>query len=492
MKTNALYYGDCLNWMKEWPDKSVDLIYLDPPFNSKAKYNMLYSNEPGSAQYRAFDDTWAWDDAANTRYERISGAVGDELHQFATAMHKILGESGMLSYLLYMGERLIEMKRLLKDTGSIYLHCDPTASHYLKVLMDSVFGGSGFRNEIVWCYTGPGNIQRDFKRKHDVILRYAAGNEWTFNADAVRIPYSKAFMQRRQYSEGTRGIVADGVAEGRGAEAAEERYADGKVPETWWTDIPALTGGNESTGYPTQKPLALLDRIIKASSNEGDTVLDPFCGCGTTIEAANTLRRKWVGIDISSFAVELIKSKRLSNTEIETYGIPEDLESARIMAKEHPFQFESWAVSLIPGFAPNMKQVGDGGVDGRGKLLDKFDYPDTDLALVQVKGGGKFNINDVRAFARVIERDKAAMGVYVTLDKAPTDAAKKEAQKLGKVKRAGASQEYPRLQFWSVQEYFAEPRIMPNLPDMRDPYTGEKMKAQQDLTLFFKNGGGER
>ena len=250
----------------------------------------------------------------------------------------------------------------------------------------------------------------------------------------------------------------------------------GKVPEDWW-DLPQLnSNAPERVGYPTQKPVKLLERITKASSSEGDIVLDPFCGCGTTIDAARKLRRRWAGIDISSFAIELIIEKRLRDPTIPTRGIPTDLASARKLATEQPFNFESWAVTRLPRFAPNTKQVGDGGVDGRAVLATKPDDYDSRLALAQIKGG-KFNLSALRDFIGVTHRDKAALGCYVTLDPVTTLAARTEIANTGKISVSGYK--YPRMQVWPICDYFDE--RMPSLPIMNDPYTGKPMNQ---LSLF--------
>ncbi len=467
MNANTLYYGDCLDWMRQWPDQSVDLIYLDPPFNSNADYNMLYSSAAGAAQYRAFNDTWYWDEGAAERYEVYQGAPGRPARSAVMGMAQIFGRSGMLAYLTYMAERLEQMHRLLRPTGSIYLHCDPTASHGLKLLMDSIFGSRSFRNEIVWCYTGPGSPgQRQFSRKHDTIFWYSKSDHWCFNADAVRVRHHT--KTKANFKDGLRGsgFVAD----------TYDLDSGGKIPESWWAQQKgnglaiAARQKRQYLGYPTQKPVALLERIIRASSNPGDLVLDPFCGCGTAIEAAHRLNRRWIGVDISSFAIDLIRRERMKGMKIPTKGIPQDVDSARKMAREQPFAFESWAVTRLPGFAPNTKQVADGGVDGRGMLVEKPEDFNSRLALAQVKGG-KFSLSGLRDFIGVTKRDEAALGCYVTLDPVNTPAARAEVAGLGKIRVAG--REFRRMSLWPVSDYF-DGRL-PILPSMTDPYTGRPM-----------------
>ena len=459
MNPNTLYYGDCLDWMREWPDECVDLIYLDPPFNSNADYNMLYSSAAGGAQYRAFNDTWYWDEGAEERYSLYESAPGRPAQSAVLGMYQIFGRSGMLAYLTYMAERLEQMSRLLRPTGSIYLHCDPTASHGLKLVMDSIFGRGNFRNEIVWCYRGGGVPRDSFARKHDIILRYSKGRSVTFNLDAVRIPYSQDSKDRLRYK--AKAFRGDRTYD------TYEQNPKGKHPEDWWPMQAIMPSSKERLGYPTQKPVALLERIIQASSNAGDVVLDPFCGCGTAIEAAHRLKRQWVGIDISSFAIDLIRKERMKGMQIPTKGIPQDAESARKMAREQPFAFESWAVTRLPGFAPNTKQVADGGVDGRGMLAEKPEDFDSRLALAQVKGG-RFSLSAFRDFIHVTERDKAALGCFVTLDPVSTTASRSEAAKVGKIRVGG--RDFRRMRIWPISDYF-EGRLPP-LPTMTDPYSG--------------------
>ena len=292
----TIWTGDNLDIMRGMNSASVDLIYLDPPFNSKANYAAPIGSKAAGA---AFKDTWGLNDV-NLAWHGEIKHEHPGLYDLLNATRRINGDS-MMSYLIYMAIRVMEMRRLLKPTGSIYLHCDPTASHYLKLLMDSVFGRDRHRNEIVWCYTGPGSPKmRQFNRKHDSIHWYSRGDEWTFSADAVRIPHKKLNTNKA-------GAM---IAEPLTPEARDAYLSKGKVPETWWPDFtPVGRLKNERVGYPTQKPLALLNRIIRASSNEGDMVLDPFCGCATACIAAELEQRQWAGIDISSKAADLVKDR---------------------------------------------------------------------------------------------------------------------------------------------------------------------------------------
>ena len=284
----TIWTGDNLPIMRGMNSESVDLIYLDPPFNSKANYAAPIGSTAAGAEFK---DTWTLSDIDEAWLTLL--ADKPQQKRLWRVIQAAMSNSDK-SYLIYMAMRLLEMERLLKPTGSIYLHCDSTMSHYLKLAMDAVFGRKNFRNEIAWCYTGPSNTKRWFPRKHDVVFWYTKSNDWTFNADAVRVPYIKLETGK------TSGIFKQ----------AATLDSSGKVPESWWTNFtPVGRIKHERTGYPTQKPLALLERIIKASSNEGDMVLDPFCGCATSLVAADRLDRQWVGIDISGLAVKLVERR---------------------------------------------------------------------------------------------------------------------------------------------------------------------------------------
>ncbi|MCY4183463.1 MAG: site-specific DNA-methyltransferase [Gammaproteobacteria bacterium] len=454
---DSLYYGDCLEVMRDWPGQWVDLIYLDPPFNSKANYNQTFGRGNGvPAQVRAFTDTWIWGEAAQERVGRLRRAVNNPAYKVVCGLAATIGECGMLAYLSYMAERLAEMKRLLKPTGSIYLHCDPSASHYLKILMDGIFGANNFQNEFVWYYSGGGASKKRWARKHDTIFFYTKGSNWTFNADDVRVPYKWDQGQKR-------------------ADGSERDLKKGKLADDVWQHHSLMPWSKEYLGYGTQKPKKLLERIIKASSNKRDIVLDPFCGGGTTLMAAANHGRRWIGIDISPRAVDLIKSRRFSDSSILTHGIPADLESARMMLARNAFDFEAWAVTRIEGLVPNQVKVGDGGIDGRGRIYASIEG-ESGLVIAQVKGGG-YSATALRDFLHVMDREKATAGVFITLNKTTARNAAAEAAKMGKY-QIGATP-FPRLQFWSIEEHMAESRTSPKLPPMADPDTGGPM--QMDL-----------
>ncbi|MYH14376.1 MAG: site-specific DNA-methyltransferase [Gammaproteobacteria bacterium] len=459
---DSLYYGDCLDVMREWPAGCVDLCYLDPPFNSKANYNILFGRDKGQAdlagdsfaQFVAFEDTWHWDDAAQDRVDAIEMAIGHEAHDVIRGLRIVLGECGMLAYLSYMAERLIEIRRVLKPEGSVYLHCDPTASHYLKAVMDAVFGERNFRNEVVWCYKENEAATRHFPRKHDVLLYYTKSDNRTFNVVRSSQPTEAQLKRYNHIIDGERYANMKGKM---------RKLEGGAKVRDWWP-LP-IAQKSERLGYPTQKPVALLERIIKASSDRGDIVLDPFCGCGTTVEAARNLNRRFVGIDISHFAIDLVRDRRLADRSIPVNGVPVDMRTAELMARENPFDFEKWAVTRVPGMVPNAKQVGDSGIDGRGKLLDGG------LVLAQVKGG-KFALGQLRDFLHVVGRESAECGIFTTLHPVRSPNAKREASAAGYLE-LGVNR-YPKAQFWSIEDYFQNRH--PTLPPLADPYTGKPMQ----------------
>ncbi len=290
--SKTIWTGDCLDIMRGMNSDSVDLIYLDPPFNSRTNYAAPIGSRAAGA---AFKDTWTLSDVD---VEWINLIEAKHAGLYRVLLAAMTGSDK--SYLVYMAARLLEMRRILKETGSIYLHCDPTMSHYLKLVMDAVFGRKCFRNEIVWCYRGGGVPKRDFARKHDVLLRYAPGNP-VFNVDAVRVPYSDDSTERLEYT--ARSFRPNAIYD------SYRPNPEGKHPEDWWPIQPIMPSSKERVGYPTQKPVALLELIIRASSNEGDMVLDPFCGCATTMVVADAWGRHWAGIDISPKAAKLVRQR---------------------------------------------------------------------------------------------------------------------------------------------------------------------------------------
>jgi len=307
----TIFCNDNLDVLKGVNSNCIDLVYLDPPFNKNKKFTAPIGSSAHGAQ---FSDIFREEDVKSEWVQTIK-EDHPELYQYLNGIRGV-GKPYNFAYLAYMAIRLIECHRVLKSTGSIYLHCDPTMSHYLKTTMDCIFSEENFRNEIAWCYKGPGNVTKYFKRKHDTVLFYAKSDYSVFNRDDVRVPYSSATLNRRRYAEGDKGIIKD--PSGRSLGQVASLFGSGQIPEDWWTEFP--TGGqmrkSERTGYPTQKPLALLERIIRASSRKGDIVLDPFCGCATTCVAAERLNRKWIGVDVSIKAYELVKHRLLKAREL--------------------------------------------------------------------------------------------------------------------------------------------------------------------------------
>lgn len=461
LSRNHLLYGDCLEMLDWVPDGSVDLIYLDPPFKSDTDFNMLFGSETGedAAQVEAFADTWYWHAGHDAVYLRLLGRQG-AVGRVTEAMFVMLGKCGMLAYVLFMTERLIELQRVLKPTGSLYLHCDPTASHYLKLVLDAVFGPKFFQNEVVWKRSSAHSDSKKMGAIHDVIFYVSKSDKRTFNK--VYQAYDQSYIDSHYTLKDNAGrvfradnLTAGGLSGGgyeyewngvtkiwrcpietmqkherngriyytRNGVANYVRYLDempGVPLQDIWTDIPPINSQSaERLGYPTQKPLALLERIIKASSHEGDIVLDPFCGCGTAVDAAQALGRRWIGMDVSVLAINVIRA-RLEDvhgpnvmTDVEVTGIPTSLEAARTLFQRDPFEFERWAVDLV-GAEPNKKQVGDSGSDG------ELTFPFTDKkraqrGVVSVKGGANINPSMVRDLRGTVEAMHAAMGVLVLM-----------------------------------------------------------------------------
>ncbi len=468
MAANALWYGDNLDVLRERiAPESVDLIYLDPPFNSNRSYNILFGNTHGEdarAQIVAFDDTWTWAPETEQLYiEMLSGGAPGRVADALQAMHGLVGEGELMAYLVMMAARLVELRRVIKSTGSIYLHCDPTASHYLKILMDAIFGPKNLRNEIVWCYTGPSAPrQRQFSRKHDIIFWYSVGETWTFNADAVRVAHAEKTKKNYKGSLGGSGFAVGDE------DAVRELHEGGKIPEDYW-NFAIAPRGKEYLGYPTQKPIKLLERIVAASSNEGDVVLDPFCGCGTTIAAAQALGRRWIGIDVTYIAIDLVR-RRLEDAygeklDYELHGIPRDLAGAKALFKESPFDFERWAVSMVNG-QPNEKQVGDKGIDGVIRFpLDA--KASVGRCIVSVKGGGQVNPAMVRDLGGTITNHKAEMGVLITMDRA-TPGMIDAANHGGSYTWPVNGTTFPRVQLITAAQLLKGE--LPNLPPVLTPY----------------------
>lgn len=527
--TNQLWYGDNLGILREHvPTHSVDLVYLDPPFNSNRSYNVLFKSKTGDdamAQIEAFDDTWTWSHESEEAYrELVSGAAPIRVADALQAMRNLVGDNDVLAYLVMMTARLIELHRVLKSTGSLYLHCDPTASHYLKIILDAIFRPENFRNEIIWKRTASkGLTTKRLPSNHDVILSYQRSATSVWNADSIFTPYDHTSLDPKTLGK-YRHLDPDGrryrlaslinpnpdrpnleyeflgvtrvwrwerermqrahdeglvVQSGPGRVPEQKLYLDeqrGKPLSDVWTDISPLNSrAAERLGYPTQKPVALVERILQHATNEGDVVLDPFCGCGTTIDAPQRMFRRWVGIDITYLSIDLIR-KRLKNTYGEeiaatykVHGVPEDAVGAQAMFEENPFEFERWAVSLVDG-QPNEKQVGDRGIDGQIRFpVDQ--NMNLGRVIVSVKGGTSLNPSMVRDLVGTVKTLNAEMGLLLTL-KPPTKGMKEAARNAGGYQWPVSGKVYPKIQIVTIAELFGGRRVempTPLLPYVKAP-----------------------
>jgi DNA modification methylase len=473
---NKLFYGDNLQILRDRIARdSVDLCYIDPPFNSKRNYNQIYNNigEEDRAQAQAFIDTWIWDDMANEGYNEIitnpKGRFQVQLVELIKGLHGALHEGSLLAYLVSMALRITEIQRVLKPDGSFFLHCDPTSSHYLKLVLDSVFcpQGGNFINEIAWCYSQGGKSKKWFAKKHDIIFWYSKSDDYRFYGDAVRLPLTPHKQDKSGQNYGGRmGVDTDGRRYvekwGTGKKKLYRYYLDqGKIPEDWWIDINSIQAdAKERLGYPTQKPEALLERIIKACSVEGDTVLDAYGGCGTTIYVAELLKRKWVGIDITYQSIALVLRRLekafgsgvLDNIQID--GIPKDMASAQALAHKKDDrlrkEFEKWAVLTYTNNRAviNEKKGGDRGIDGTAYF--KTGATDSAKILLSVKSGA-ISPNAVRDLRGTVERDKAALGRLITLEE-PTAGMRREAKSAGVFRHDLMGRNYDKIEIVTVQQ----------------------------------------
>lgn len=511
---NRLFYGDNLDVLRrKIADESVDLCYIDPPFNSKRNYFQIYNNHGGEdrAQAQAFVDTWEWGDEAINALAYIldiqrlhSGLWTVQTVELIRGLEKVLGRGSLLAYLVHMTLRIVEIHRALKPTGSFYLHCDPTASHYLKLVLDAVFCGQGgsFLNEIVWCYSIGGKSKTHFGRKHDVILAYTKGKEGqnTFNRDGAMIPrklntHMKVGVDEngREFQEKTdkksQKVYRYYIDEGK---IAEDYWLDIEqlgVNEDFWSDIETLNREDrERLRYPTQKPEALLERIIKTSSNEGDIVLDAYCGCGTTVAVAERLNRQWIGIDITYQSIALIL-KRLEDQYPERWpeieagilldGVPRDKESAVALANRKDDktrkEFEKWAALTFSKNQAriNEKKGADAGIDAIAYFL--IDKDTNGKAIFQVKSGGA-NRATVATLNSDRQREKAEFGFLLTMEK-PSKAMRDEIAAAGKYQHPMLNREDDRIQIITVEEILEGKRL--NLP-MARPDAVRSAKAVVD------------
>ncbi|MBF0487295.1 MAG: restriction endonuclease [Nitrospirae bacterium] len=519
---NKLFYGDNLYVLREHVmDDSVDLIYLDPPFNSKADYNILFKEQTGEssgAQITAFEDTWHWNEEAERTFQNIVDTAPATVVEMMTAFKKFVGLNDMMAYLTMMCVRLVELRRVLKETGSIYLHCDPTASHYLKILMDAIFGKKNFRNEIVWQRTFAHSDSKKYGSNVDYILYYLKGDKYVFNT--IYQPYSDKYKSRFKDIDqnenpwdgsnlSAKGLRGGGYEyEYKGCksywrcpiETMERLDKEGRLHftknkgirlknyllerkgracQSLWDDIyPINSQAKERLGYPTQKPIALLERIISASSNEGDIILDPFCGCGTTITAAQKLNRQWIGIDITHLATNLIKKRLKDMFDLEpkknyrVIGEPEDLPGAEELANQNRYQFQWWALSLINARPYGDKKKGkDTGIDGY--IYFNEDMGKVAKGIVSVKSGN-ISVRDIRDLGHVMDREQAELGIFITL-KEPTRDMNKEAAGKGLYRFTLLNRDYARIQILTVEDLFNGKK--PDIPSIYQISTYKKAGA---------------
>ena len=544
---NTLYYGDNLQVMRDLiPDESVDLVYLDPPFNSNASYNVLFKERTGEespAQIKAFTDTWEWTQETEWAFgmdiiqnSRVPAAVKEMI----SAFRRFVGQNSLMAYLVMMAPRLVELHRVLKPTGSLYLHCDPTAGHYLKILLDTIFGKSNFRNEIIWRRTGSHNQSRRYGPIHDSLFFYSKSRDYGFNT--VFRPVTKGHVESYFIKADDRGRFWTNALTGAGTRNGESgqpwrgynptlRGRHWAVPgelarsvgisedvslqdrlealyQAGYIDLPSnetgamptfrqylqsspgiplqdiwayqpytegvlfesdesidedvrwmpRQGAAERLGYQTQKPLGLLERIVQSSSIAGEVVLDPFCGCGTAVVAAEKLSRQWIGIDITHLAVAVMKNRLKKAFELEplkdydVVGEPEDVGSARALWEQDTFQFQYWAVSLLEGQPQEKPKRGpDKGIDG---LLYFIDGPrrTPNKVVVQVKGG-HVSSRDIRDLSGVLEREKAAIGLFITLEESTRDM-RTEAASGGFFHSDLWDRDFPKIQIRTIREWF--------------------------------------
>ena len=526
--TNKLYFGDNLDILREnVADESVDLIYLDPPFNSNATYNVLFrerSGDDSAAQITAFEDTWRWSIESEIAFQDVVTSGPEKLGDLLQAMRRFLGQNDMMAYLTMMAQRMAELHRVLKPTGSVYLHCDPTASHYLKLMLDAVFGNGNYKNEIVWKRSSAHNDSGTCGRTHDIIFLYAKdrlkltwNNQYQeYDASYVESHYRRKTEDGRIYR--TDNLTATSLSGGgyeyewngvtrlwrSPRETMERLHNDGRIHYTrngvaeyirfldempgvplqdLWTDLPPINSqAKERLGFQTQKPEALLERIINASSNEGDVVLDPFCGCGTAIAVAERLKRRWIGIDITHVAISLMKSRLRDtfNSDLSDYdviGVPQDVESAGALAveSEHDgrYQFEYWALGLVDARPTNKGRRGaDSGIDGYINFFDD-NSGQAKRIIVQVKSGN-VRRDMIAMLTGDMARENAEIGLFITLNQ-PTRPMIQEATSAGiYTPEHYPDHHYPRVQILTIEDLLSGtqaeyPRFAPDATFARAP-----------------------
>jgi DNA modification methylase len=545
---NTLFYGDNLDILRDYfIDECIDIIYLDPPFNSSRNYNVLFKDEQGldsEAQITAFEDTWHWTITAEHMYHYLITRGADHVASMIAALRTCIGTNQMMAYLVMMTSRLVELHRVLKPTGSLYLHCDPTASHYLKIILDTIFGPQNFRTEIVWKRSSAHSDTKQGRKLHghihDIILYYTKSEEWTWNPlyTGYDPEYIESFYRHIEENTGRRYRLSDLTAAKPGGDTSYEwkgvkpykgrywayskenmerfeqegrlyysktgmpaykRYLDempGVPLQDVWTDIrPIGASAAERLGYPTQKPEELLERIILSSSNPGDVILDPFCGCGTAIAAAQKLDRKWIGIDITHLSIALQKYRleaMFPGIKFKVIGEPEDLGAAQHLAQNDRYQFQWWALSLIRA-KPLGGEVGsktgkkgsDKGIDGIINFVDDATGK-SKRVIVQVKSG-HVKSGDIRDLVGTVQREQGAIGVFITLEP-PTRDMRTEAASAGLYHSPGWGKDYPRIQILTIEELLhnAEVKMPPQHGTFKTAQRVQKTEpAAQQASLGF-------
>jgi DNA modification methylase len=519
----------------------VDLIYLDPPFNSNRSYNVLFKETSGSAsgaQVEAFEDTWHWGDAAAETYEQLISGPNQDVARVVRAMVEGLGHNDVTAYLTVMAVRLVELRRVLRPSGSLWLHCDPTAGHYLKVILDAVFGPRRFIDQVVWkrsaAHSDVTQGARHFGRISDLLLIYAAGDDYIWNN--LYTPYNENYVRTfyRHIEPGTGrryrldNLTAakpggDTLYEWRGTRPYRGRYwayskakmeefetqgriyypKNGGVPsykryldempgvplQNIWDDIPPIhSASDERLGYPTQKPVALLERVISIGSNSGDIVLDPFCGCGTAIHAAEKLGRRWIGIDITHLAINVMRRRMqdaFPGIEIEVVGEPKDLTGARALAEQDKYQFQWWALDRIDAQPVSGRRKGaDRGIDG---VIPFWANPQDEYrrAIVSVKGGEQIGPAMIRDLKGVLDRENEPIGIFLTL-RPPTSEMRTEAAAAGFYHSEFWHKDFPRIQILTIEEVLAG--RLPDLPPRQRAYAQAPLEKEKGVQAAFGVG----
>lgn len=536
-----LYFGDNLEILRNHiKDESVDLVYLDPPFNSKRDYNLLFKTPKGhtsDASITAFEDSWHWGRQAETEYDEILHHANSNVAEMVEALRRFLGENDMMAYLVMMCNRLLELHRVLKRDGSLYLHCDPSASHYLKIILDGVFGKENFRNEIIWQRTNVHSDSKTWSRVSDNLYFYTKSDHFTWNPQYV--PHSDAYVRTKytQSDEDGRLYMLDNMTspnprpnmmyewkgfpsprngwrysfetmskldtEGRiwypSDTSKRPRYkrfleeTSGTLLGNVWTDIPPINSqASERLGYPTQKPLALLERILNASCPEDGVVLDPFCGCGTAIHAAQRLEKQWIGIDITHLAIAVIEERlgrHFPGIRFETHGTPRDIDAAKDLAKRDKYEFQYWVCHLL-GAQPyqNKKKGADGGIDGIIYFKDVGNVHKK--AIISVKGGENVGVSMIRDLCHVVAREKAEIGLFVTLTD-PTRPMKDEATKAGFYSPPFIGKKFSKLQILTVEGILkgTERPEYPSLERGGVPVKKPKGQAKDQMSFLLPYNG---